>query len=83
MFRQPRMFECVMIGGPTPDDARELSRMLRYEVNLIPLNAAPEIPLRGPRTTLFSAFRKSSCAKEPQHSFAGIAATMYPERADN
>jgi 23S rRNA (adenine2503-C2)-methyltransferase len=48
--RQSRvMFECVMIKGVTdsPDDARELSRLLRgirAKVNLIPLNPAPEIP---------------------------------------
>jgi 23S rRNA (adenine2503-C2)-methyltransferase len=48
--RQSRvMFECVMIKGVTdsPDDAEELSRLLRgihAKVNLIPLNPAPEIP---------------------------------------
>ena len=48
--RQDRvMFECVMIKGVTdsPEDARELSRLLRgmrAKVNLIPLNPAPEIP---------------------------------------
>ena len=48
--RQGRvMFECVMIKGLTdsPDDATELSRLLRgmrVKVNLIPLNPAPEIP---------------------------------------
>ena len=50
--RQARvMFECVMIQGVTdsPEDARELSRLLRglrAKVNLIPLNPAPEIPFR-------------------------------------
>jgi 23S rRNA (adenine2503-C2)-methyltransferase len=50
--RQSRvMFECVMIRGLTdsPDDARELSRLLqgmRAKVNLIPLNPAPEIPFK-------------------------------------
>jgi 23S rRNA (adenine2503-C2)-methyltransferase len=48
--RQSRvMFECVMIKGVTdsPEDAHELSRLLRgmrAKVNLIPLNPAPEIP---------------------------------------
>ena len=50
--RQARvMFECVMIKSVTdsPEDARELSRLLRglrAKVNLIPLNPAPEIPYR-------------------------------------
>jgi len=48
--RQARvMFECVMIKGFTdsPEDAHELSRLLRgmrAKVNLIPFNPAPEIP---------------------------------------
>ena len=48
--RQKRvMFECVMIKGVTdsPDDAQELSRLVRgmsVKVNLIPLNPAAEIP---------------------------------------
>lgn len=52
--RQNRvMFECVMIKGVTdsPDDARELARLLqgmRAKVNLIPLNAAPEIAYDRP-----------------------------------
>src|SRR5262249_60041287 len=48
--RQKRvMFECVMIKGLTDsiDDAEilsELVRGMRVKVNLIPLNAAPQIP---------------------------------------
>jgi 23S rRNA (adenine2503-C2)-methyltransferase len=48
--RQKRvMFECIMIRGLTdsPEDAATLARSLaglRVKVNLIPLNAAPEIP---------------------------------------
>jgi 23S rRNA (adenine2503-C2)-methyltransferase len=47
--RKRVMFECVMIDGITdsPDDAErfaELLRGMRVKVNLIPLNAAHEIP---------------------------------------
>jgi 23S rRNA (adenine2503-C2)-methyltransferase len=46
-------FEYVLLGGvnDTPGHARELSRRLagrRAKVNLIPLNAAPEIPFQPP-----------------------------------
>lgn len=47
--RKRVMFECVMLKGLTdsPEDARELSRLIRgmnVKVNLIPLNPADEIP---------------------------------------
>ncbi|MGE5127436.1 MAG: radical SAM protein, partial [Betaproteobacteria bacterium] len=54
-------FEYVLLGGvnDTPGHARELSRRLggrRAKVNLIPLNAAPEIPFQPPRPEAVDAF---------------------------
>ena len=62
--RQSRvMFECVMIKGVTDsaDDAHELSRLLRglsAKVNLIPLNAAPEIPFERAEDTEILRFQE-------------------------
>jgi 23S rRNA (adenine2503-C2)-methyltransferase len=55
-------FEYVLLGGinDSPAHARELARRLRgrhAKVNLIPLNAAPEIPFRAPTPSAVEAFR--------------------------
>jgi 23S rRNA (adenine2503-C2)-methyltransferase len=54
-------FEYVLLGGvnDTPGHARELARRLagrRAKVNLIPLNAAPEIPFEVPQAEAVDAF---------------------------
>jgi 23S rRNA (adenine2503-C2)-methyltransferase len=57
------MLECVMISGLTDseDDAHRLARLLqgtRAKVNLIPLNAAPEIPHRPPTDEAVLRFQR-------------------------
>jgi 23S rRNA (adenine2503-C2)-methyltransferase len=54
-------FEYVLLGGvnDTPAHARALARRLggqRVKVNLIPLNAAPEIPFKAPAPEAADAF---------------------------
>jgi 23S rRNA (adenine2503-C2)-methyltransferase len=54
-------FEYVLLGGvnDTAAHARELARRLagkRVKVNLIPLNAAPEIPFRAPSASAVELF---------------------------
>jgi 23S rRNA (adenine2503-C2)-methyltransferase len=54
-------FEYVLLGGvnDSPGHARELARRLagkRVKVNLIPLNAAPEIPFQAPSPQATDAF---------------------------
>jgi 23S rRNA (adenine2503-C2)-methyltransferase len=54
-------FEYVLLGGvnDTPTHARELARLLggsRSKVNLIPLNAAPEIPFAPPEEAAVEEF---------------------------
>ncbi len=62
-------FEYVLLGGvnDTPGHARELVRRLggrRAKVNLIPLNAAPEIPFQPPRPEAVDAFAAVLAAAE-------------------
>jgi 23S rRNA (adenine2503-C2)-methyltransferase len=54
-------YEYVLLGGvnDTPAHARDLVRLLRGargKVNLIPLNAAPEIPFQAPAEEAVDAF---------------------------